>query len=345
VIRVLRKRPRADNFINEERRAVSAGRKVYLALLVLMAAGVGDYLWGDLVFLRADGLVFRDRTTIAASYLAKVETVAVREGQEVAPGDVILRLKSLEVLERLADLSARQAELVQRAADFRIRADVVTQLLPLAWRREEESRQVLSEFDSLTDRGLIGAARYEEALRAYFDAREARVSLDAERKTLSEEIPAVILAQREAAAAFADLKSHYADGDIRSPIGGSIGARAPSVGDVYRPGEPILSIYSGAPYCLVYLPGRYLFAIRVGMRVTVSNGRHSVIGEIDEILPVSDALPPEFQNTFKPQDRQQLARIRLIERSPIPVGEKVVASRGLLAALLDFLNEGRVPGR
>jgi hypothetical protein len=63
------------------------------------------------------------------------------------------------------------------------------------------------------------------------------------------------------------------------------------------------------------------------MKVRVSSGRQNAKGVIAEILPISDALPIEFQNTFQPQDRNQLAKIRLDGASPFPIGEKVRLSR------------------
>ena len=74
---------------------------------------------------------------------------------------------------------------------------------------------------------------------------------------------------------------------------------------------------------LAYLPRRYLFPIRAGMKVKVKSGRYTATGVIQQILPITDALPKEFQNTFKPQDRSQLARIRLLEPEKFPLHEKV----------------------
>ena len=119
------------------------------------------------------------------------------------------------------------------------------------------------------------------------------------------------------------MRAHYADGHVASPFDGAVGAKIPSVGDVYRPGETILSIYSGEPHVLAYLPSRYLFSIEPGMRVKVTSGRQSAVGTVAKILPVTDALPREFQNTFKPRDRSQLARITFAEAPPFPLHEKV----------------------
>ena len=140
--------------------------------------------------------------------------------------------------------------------------------------------------------------------------------------------------------AIAKLKALYSDGIVRSPVSGSIGAIVPSVGNVYRPGEPILSIYSGDPYVLVYLPRRYLFPIYVGMELRLTDGRDVATGTITEIFLVTDTLPKEFQNTFQPQDRNQLAKIKLASPSTFPLNQKVSVSRysTLLGELLKARN-------
>ena len=328
MLRSLKKRPRPDTLQNDVRRSGGVvGRRVYLGLLAVFFLGVANYLWGDFLMLRGDGLVVRDRTVVAATFVARVAEVDVAEGQMVKEGDHLLRIESAEVLERLADLSIRQAELAQRAAAFQLRSEVATQLLPMATRHAQETDDLLVRFDKLAGTGIISATRHQEALRASFVAREERVRLDAEQRTLQTQIAALDEAARDAAVAIADLQRHYADGLVVATRGGAVGARVPSVGSVYRAGEPMLSIYSGDAYVLTYLPSRYLFQIEPGMKVAVTSGRHHGKGVISAILPVSDALPQEFQNTFKPRDRNQLARIRLDDPAAFPVFEKVTISR------------------
>jgi len=324
MIKKLRERPRPDTLTTQQRRATnSIGRMIYLGMLCVFALAVLNYLFGDLFFLRADGQVVRDRTTIAATYIARVEAIDVEQGEEVAPGQAMLRLQSTEMLERLAELSAGQARLAAKAAEFKIRSETVRRMLPIAEKRAVETEKVLAKFDSLSNTKLVTSARYDDALSARFEAQQTLVRLKAEEATLADEIAALETAVVDAAKALADLRQHYADGLVSAPVGGAVGTAIPSAGDVYRPGEAIISIYSGEPYVLAYLPRRYLFSITKGMEVKVKSGRHEATGVIDEILPVTGALPEEFQNTFKPRDRSQLARIRLIDAGGFPLHEKV----------------------
>ena len=343
----LKKRLRPDNIPSEMRvMRGRTGRTIYLLLLSVFALTVANYMFGDYVLLEADGLVLRDQNVVATTYVARVESVDVTEGQPVEAGIALLRLQSTEILERLADLSTKRAELIAKATDFKVKAANVAQLLPLAERRVAEAVNTIKQFDALAAAKLVTAARYQEALRVNYEASHDQVNLITQQKVLEEELASLNTALADADDAIAKLKALYADGLVLSPVSGSIGASVPLVGNVYRPGEPILSIYSGDPYVLVYLPRRYLFPIYVGMELGLTDGRDVADGVIVEILPVTDTLPKEFQNTFKPSDRNQLAKIKLTTPSAFPLNQKVSVSRysTLLGELLkarDLVGWGR----
>ncbi len=327
-MRALKRRLRADNIPNEKRVARgSMGRIIYLALLVGFGLAVLNYFFGDFLLLRADGLVLRDHTVVATTYIARVQKVSVKEGQNVTKGEPLLQLQSLEVLERIADLSFKRADLAAKFTEFKIRADTVEQLLPLSERREAEAKRVVQQFQGMQKEGFVRSAPYADALKADYEASKDRVNLTSQSRVLKEELSALEAARTDADATFLDLQKLYANGLVSAPISGAIGAIVPFVGNVYRPGEPMLSIYWGEPYVLVFLPRRYLFSIDVGMKLTVTDGQHTEEGEVTEILPLTDTLPKEFQNTFQPSDRNQLAKVTLPANSVFPLHQKVIASR------------------
>jgi multidrug resistance efflux pump len=327
-MRTIKKRMRPDNIPNEQRvMRGRTGRTIYIVLLSLFGLGVLNYLFGDFILLDADGLVLQDQHVIATPYVARLEKVDVTEGQHVDEGAPLLTLQSTELLERLADLSTKRAELVAKATDFKIRAENVTQLLPLAERRTEEAVNTIKQFDNLADARLVTSARYQEALRVNYEASKDKVNLLTQRLVLEEELASLVKALADADGAISKLQDVYADGVVKSPVAGSIGATVPAVGNVYRAGDPILTVYSGESYVLAFLPRRYLFPITLGMNVQISDGRDIANGVVSEILPVTDTLPKEFQNTFKPSDRNQLAKIKLDGPSPFPLNQKVNISR------------------
>lgn len=324
MIQGLKKRPRSDALVNEKRAVANpVGRVIYLGVLGIFAVAVLNFLFGDIVILRADGLVLKDKTVVATTFVARVQDIDIKEGQQVQKGQVIMHLQSTEMLERLADLSARRARLVADTVEFRIRAETVGELLPLARKREGEATRVVGKFDELAQAGLTTASSYDTALTANFSAQGDRIKLATQLKMLEKEVATLNEARELSESTLADLQAHYAGGVIVAPVTGAVGVSVPSIGNVYRTGEPMLTLYSGDPYVLAYLPHRYMFSINVGENVTVSDGQNSSSGVIAEILPMTDALATEFQNTFKPRERSQLAKIRLPGMTPFPLLQKV----------------------
>ena len=175
--------------------------------------------------------------------------------------------------------------------------------------------------------GLITSVRWEQALRANYDALRDRVRLSGESHVLSEETKALQLALADADTALTDLKTHCADGQVLAPVSGSIGVAVPYVGNVYRPGDPILDLF--------WRPLRpHLFAASLSLShlrrdADANHGRSSITenGVVSKILSVTATLPKEFQNTFQPSDRNQLAKVKLAGGSQFPLNQKVNVSR------------------
>ena len=104
-MKFLIKRTRPDNFTTEGlNRSQTLGRTIYVVFLVVFAIAVFNYFFGDYVLFRSDGLVMRDQSTVATPFIARVESIYVREGQAVEEGVLLLKLRSPEIIERLGEL-------------------------------------------------------------------------------------------------------------------------------------------------------------------------------------------------------------------------------------------------
>ncbi|WP_444959518.1 HlyD family secretion protein [Microbulbifer sp. VVAC002] len=323
-MKALRKRLRPDSFESEQRKTRgSASRRIYLALLILFGIGVIRYIWGDWFLLRSDGLVLRDQSVIEMGYLVKVVEVAVDEGQMVKEGELLLKIESMELLERIADLSNRQANLMQISAEFTLIAETAKKLLLPAQERKEQIGRIVNKINKLADKGVVSEVGYQDVLKDSFEASETLVKLQVESATLEGKRRSVDEALYRSEQALKKLEEHYNNGIIQSPTSGLVGASVPHVGNVYDAGEPLMAIYTGEAYVLAYLPNQYQFVIKPGMEVLVTGGRFKDKGVLVEMIPLSAALPQEFQNTFKPTSRNQLAKIVLLDPSKFPVNEKV----------------------
>ncbi len=327
-MRKLRQRPRSDTSVNQPRRAAGTmGRRVYLVLLALLAVALGNYIWGDMLFLRADGLVLRERALVEATSTIRVEEVAVRRGQGVSAGQTLLKVGSIEILERIADYASRNAELVEREAALRSRANIVGEILPLADKRMNETSRMVQELQDLKAKSIVSSQRLEEVTAVAYTAQTEFVRLSSEKESLVAEIEAIAQARAHSLEALSNLEEYYANGIVSASKSGQVGEIVPSVGEVFRAGDSMLSVISGDAYVLVYLPTNYWFQLDAGMKVEIANGRQSAVGYISEILPVSQSVPPEFQQAFRPDQTRQLARVEFEEPSLFPTAANVRVTR------------------
>lgn len=321
----LKKRSRVDTATDPvpRRRRRNWDRTIYLGILIAFVAGLANYVAGDRLFLRADGLVLQDRSVIGATSLVRVRTVAVRPGQTVRRGDVLVQAESLDTVARLAELSMRQAELVERGARLRSELALARALHPRAEERLTELNARAETLQALDTSRLVTAARKDESADALHRADMEAATFRARSEGLASELDALDASRAQAAQAVLQLKQRYRDGIHRSAADGVVGDKVPAPGEVLSPGDPIVTIYWGAPYVLAYLPRRYIFEINVGQAVTIRAGNRTLPARIQSILPMSSAIPDEFRNAFQVRETRQLARIALDPGVSLPATSAV----------------------
>ncbi len=323
-VRQIRTRTRIDVLRTEQRASpVQWGRRFYLCILTALALFALNWAIGDTFLLRADGLVIADRSVEAATYAARVSRVFVQEGQHVKSGDLLVELQSADMLRDIAQVSAQNADLAERELQLRSRALTVDRLLPLAQRLAQESKHVVGNLDSISNTGLVSSQRLDQALGSEYEAASRLTGLRTESALLTSELPLIISLRERSAASLHQLETFYDDGRIRAEHDGIIGAHVPSPGQVVKVGDELLQVYSGDKRVLAYLPDAYLFSLHPGDRVELEGRQGWADGVVDSLLTVADALPPEFQNTFRPRDRSQLLRIRLSSAENFVVSQKV----------------------
>lgn len=320
----IRTRTRIDKLANEQRASpVRWGRRVYLAILLCLGLLGLNWAIGDALILRADGLVTTDRSIAGATYAGRVSKVFVREGQHVVAGDVVVELESADMLRDIAQASAQNAELAVREAQLRVRAVTLGALLPMAERHARESAVVVGKLDRMTANGLVSSQRFDQALSTEYDAASRLAGLRAEAALFANEMPLIARARERAGETLRQLDAFYNSGMIRATRDGTAGTRVPVLGQVVKFGDDLLQIHGDEASLLAYLPDTYLFALMPGDRVELIGGSARVEGIVEALLAVTDALPPEFQSTFRPRDRSRLFRIQLPAEHGFAVSQKV----------------------
>lgn len=324
MITALRHKERADTLVNEPRTVPSSwGRRVYLGIVL---AGVGYLciqLMGSILFLKADGLVLKNRVVMSPLYNARVVGVHVRAGDRVEAGQKLITLQSTEMLDRLADVMGRKGVIVTREAQIRTRLSMISAMLPMAIERRERTMYTASVVGNLAKRQLTTGPRHAEASRDNYDAEREEQQLSTEFKALQEELATLQKSREEIEALSENLKSIYNNGDVVAATSGTIGARVPQLGQVVKAAESALELHHGASYVLAYVPTSRLYQVSAGERVVVTEGSKRYYGRIERVEGVTDAIPPEFQSYFQSVDRQQVVRIVFEQPAPFPIQAKV----------------------
>jgi len=330
MISALRERPRLDS-LRSDRRGTSRkiGQIVYLGLLAGLLLFVADALVGPMLYFRADGLVVQPRYVVASPFSARVSALYVTPGQKVHAGDLLLELQSHSVLRDIASLTARQATLVARKAELSTNIEAANLLLPLARARAEETRKRLDDIRFLIKKRLVSNAKRSSVEKEHLAANQDLMRLKSRLKSNIEEKRLISNTLAQASRALEKLKSNFHDGQMRTPYDGFVGPDIPDEGEIVKPGNVLINVFTGAPSILAYIPTGRLYELKPGDKVNISSGFRTGAGHITELLPVAGALPAEFQKTFQPRDRNQIARIAIDSSSRFPLFAKVSVSAPL----------------
>ena len=309
-------------------------RQIVMAVALIAAAGGGwhYFLPGRGLFLSADGLAVRDHISVSAPYEARMKQVLVRPGDYVEKGQTVAIVESASISRTLAELSAERARIGARVTQLDARRKVVDQLLPVAEDSAKQAKGFLDELVKAGTKGMAVSRSLQEISAANFTATERVVSLKAEQESLQTELRANNSALEETNAAYAHLQRIYENGVLRAPVSGYIGSTVAYEGEVLVPGKDRLTqIYTGKTFVLAFMPETYLFDVEEGESVAVKARGKTITGTIQKVLPVTDALPPEFQLPGKARNRGQVVRIALQGRDQFAVDEKVRVTGCFLA--------------
>ncbi|MEI9901192.1 MAG: multidrug transporter [Hyphomicrobium sp.] len=302
-------------------------RKLVLTTLFIgSAGGFAVYaLGGGSMMLDADGLVTRQTVAVASPWPdARIRQISVRPGDWVEAGQQIAVVDSAAMSRALAELAAEQARVIGRVAQLEARREVVKALLPLAKVAADDTNAYMSTLRQADSNGLALTRSLQQMSAAQVQAMDKLLSLDAEKTSLETEISANQGALQQVSGAYADLQRTYGSGVLAAPASGYVGSHVGMVGEVLSAGTtPVANIYAGQSYVLAYIPENYLFEVDEGQQVSIKGRGRTTTGFIERVLPVTDALPPEFQLPNRVRGRGQLVRIELSQPKDFALDEKV----------------------
>lgn len=249
-------------------------RTLVLALLAALACGRAEP--GP----TAVGTLERDRIELVAESQEPILEIAVREGDPVGTGDVLMRLDDERLAAQVRRVASARDRARARLAEL-VRGPRSEQLREAEARLAgAESALVTAEADlkrtqSLVEQGVAASERLDRDRARRDDALAnrdaARALLDQlEEGTTSEELQQARASLAEAEAALSDLRVRLERLTVRAPRPGVIDALPYEVGERPPAGSVVVVMLADmAPYARVYVPEPLRVSVRPGQIVAV----------------------------------------------------------------------------
>jgi HlyD family secretion protein len=214
------------------------------------------------------------RTDLGAMMQSTVVQVLVDEGDDVEVGALLVQLADNDARARLDEARAQVDEAAARLARVRgVGRDVAEQQVLQARIASEEAEKVFRREKSLFDAGATSEAIFDDALKGRDTARSQLVAAQLEAAATGQagaDTAAAAASLARAQAAFSIAETALARTQLRAPSAGRILQRLVEVGQVVRPGDPLLQ-FSGEEHLEVRItPDEYhLGLLAVGLPAEV----------------------------------------------------------------------------
>lgn len=280
------------------------------------------------------GTIERDRVVLPATVSERISEIAVREGQTVQAGEVVLRLESARSVERTNAARAEFARLQSALEEARNgprpeRIEASKQQLARVESLALNARRERERVEAVVARGLLPAAERDRARSASAaadaDVRSARAAL-AELQTGTR---VEVVAQAEAAVAAAQAQVAALELDLErvsivAPRAGVVESLPFEAGDQPAVGSAVATLLVGeSTYARVYVPQPLRLDLKIGdaANVTLQGRETPYVGRVRAIRSEA-SFTPYF--ALSGEDAAQLSYLAEIELGPdaadLPLG-------------------------
>ena len=299
------------------------------AMVVASCSGDGDALLGTLE---------RDRVELVAEAQEPIVEVAVREGDAVSAGQLILRLDPAAIENQLGQTRAAVAQAERRHAELAAgsRREQVRAARALAEGARGRALSEASEFkriEKLVGDGMLAASNLDRqrALRdgSIADQRAAAARLaELENGTRSEVLEQSAAALDGARAKVAELELSLARLAVHAPRAGIVDALPYELGERPPRGAPIaVLLAAGQPYARIYIPEPQRTKVKAGSPaiVRIDGSERDWHGEL-RYVSAETAFTPYY--ALNESDRSRLSFLAEVvltepEAADLPTGRPV----------------------
>ncbi|MEE3046119.1 MAG: HlyD family efflux transporter periplasmic adaptor subunit [Pseudomonadota bacterium] len=310
------------------------GRWIYVGILLLVGLWIFDVFLGQFFFLRGNGLIVARPYVVASEYIGTVRNIAVRQGDRVQRGDVVAHLSSREYDEELARLRFELSNLSADRARMSSQLAGARELVSLARKRLQSAARFRERLETGLEDGVSTGTALNTAYEREYSAREDLERITSDIITRRAEVKALYQQIDQRYVLIHNIEAAYDEGRLVAPESGIVTEISAIESSVIRPGNPIMTIAAGKPYVLAFFDNGSLYELEPGQEVTMYYGTKSLKGKVTSLLPVSEQLPEEFQRSFQPTSRAQIAEVEISnpENQP-PLFAKLDIGGGLFSSV------------
>ncbi len=249
--------------------------------------------------------------TVSAKLMGVIQAVAVKEGDDVRKGDLLVRLDARQVNAQLSQARAALSEAQKAesgAVSARAAAEAGAQRASLSF---ERNRTMLAG-DAITQE------TFETVEAQYKQARAALAQAEAM-------VEAARFRVKQAQAAVDAASVAQKDAEVLAPFDGRVTAKMADTGDLAAPGTPLLTLERDGGYRVdLVVPEAHIRTIRTGQAVSAAIpaiGERAIEGSVDVIIPSGDQGSRSFivQVGLAADDA---LRSGMFARVPLIVGER-----------------------
>ena len=273
----------------------------------------------------AVGYVEGEFVLLAPIELATVQSVEVKRGDRVEPGQIVAEMESDDAQIAVVQAEAALAQSEAQLADLKLgkrpeEIAVLDAMVRSAKAQAEESQRVLDRATDLLKRGIAPQAQFDEAqtavevAEAQIGQAEANLAV-AKLPARAETIKAAETQVKQAQATIEQAKWRLSKRSVEAPAAGRIDDVIRNPGDVAGPSAPVISMLpDGAVKLTLFVPEEAFSSVEVDklLDVRCDGCREGLTARVSYVSPDPEFTPPVI---YSLETRQKL--VYRVEARPV----------------------------